>query len=945
MRILSLVFVVAFAPCVTMISPSSAEPYRTHPTPGLGDYDAPFWPDGSYRSDVRSPSDFLGFQLGARPIQHDEIIRYYRYLDENFPHAHLVVMGHTYEGRELVFLIVTSEENARNLVAIQERNEMLADPRKMDGNVSEMIESMPATAWMAYGIHGDELSSSEAAVYLAYQLVAGEDPITEEIRNNVLTCIDPMENPDGRTRWLSQMTSWNGVVPSTDIRSMQHRGMWPYGRTNHYLFDLNRDWFALVHPESRARCRGILRWYPQFMVDAHEMGPLNTYLFSPPREPFNPFMITQIHKWWEIVAMDQAAAFDKYGWSYYTREWNEEFYPGYGSSWGIYVGAIGMLYEQAGVDGSQVKRKDGTIMAYRETIHHQFISSMANLTTVATNRKELLQDYYDEKKNAIAGHAIGSSPKMGSGAAFIFPPSENRGRLERLAQTLAMQKIEVDVATESFKLGKLESSTGESVKNMNLPEGTLIVRVNQPMRALLQAILTFDIRMSTKFLESQRKELRKYGRSRLYETTAWALPLAYNVESYFTNGLGRVKTRPFSEDEEIAPEGTLIGRSPKYGYAISNADDRCFGFLGRLYERDIKVWAAKKPFDVDGQSFEAGSLVIRLRANSGLDDEDMIELARSEGVDVYAVNTALGAPMADLGGDEFAQLRAPRIGIVGGSSVSTYNFGVVWHLMDSRLRLKTSLLDVSAIARMDIRKYNVIVLPTSSSYKGLLGKSGIKKLKDWVNDGGTLVAFGSGAAFLADSSVALGSVRLRRQVLKDMKKYESDLWRVRDAESPEVDSLYVWEGVELERDDNDDEKKSDFDAIENADKLAQTLRPRGVIMATDLDDSHWMAFGARSPMPVIMNTGYVYMSSGHRVEVAARFTDEKRLRLSGLLWPEARERWSETAYATREAVGNGQVILFAGTPNFRAFFHGGERLLLNALMLGPGMGTRPPLDW
>ena len=309
------------------------------------------------------------------------------------------------------------------------------------------------------------------------------------------------------------MTSWNGVVPSTDIASMQHRGVWPYGRTNHYLFDLNRDWFALVHPESRARCRGILRWYPQFLVDAHEMGPLNTYLFSPPREPFNPFMITQIHKWWDIVAMDQAAAFDKYGWSYYTREWNEEFYPGYGSSWGIYIGAIGMLYEQAGVDGSQVKRKDGTIMAYRETIHHQFISSMANLTTVATNRKELLQNYYDEKKNAIAGRAIGTSPKMGRGAAFIFPATDNKSRLERFAQILTMQKIEVEVATKSFKLSKLESSTRESVKSMNLPEGTLIVRVNQPMRALLQAILTFDIRISTKFLESQRKELRKYGRS------------------------------------------------------------------------------------------------------------------------------------------------------------------------------------------------------------------------------------------------------------------------------------------------------------------------------------------------------------------------------------------------------------------------------------------------
>jgi len=944
MRALQCLLAVAFALSVAG-SPASADTYRTHEAPGLGDYDAPFWPDGSYRSDVQSPSDFFGFEFGARPVQHDEVLRYYRYLEESFPNVFLTETGNTYEGREIVYLVVTSEENARNIGEIQKNNALLADPRKVNGGASALIESMPATAWMAYGIHGDELSSCDAAVYLAYQLVAGEDQTTESIRNNVVTCIDPMENPDGRTRWLAQMKSWNGVVPNTDIMSMQHRGMWPYGRTNHYLFDLNRDWFALVHPESRARCRAVLSWYPQFLVDAHEMGPLNTYLFSPPREPFNPFMITQIHKWWDVVAQDQAAAFDKYGWSYYTREWNEEFYPGYGSSWGIYIGAIGMLYEQAGVDGSQVKRSDGTIMAYRETVHHQFISSMANLTTVATNRKELLTDYYNEKRNAIAGRPIGSSPKMGSGAAFVFPPSDNKSRLERFAQTLAMQKIEVEVATDGFKLSKLESSTRESVKSVNLPEGTLIVRVNQPMRALIQAILTFDIRISTKFLETQRKELRKHGRSRLYETTAWAMPLAYNIESYFTGKLGSVKTRPFVEGEKIASTGDLIGRSPKYGYAVSNADDRCFGLLARLYEKNVNVWVAKEPFDVDGTPFDPGSFVVRLRANPGLGDDDMIELARSEGVDVYAVNTALGAPTADLGGDEFVQLRQPRIAIVGGSSVSTYNFGVVWHLMDSRLRLKTSLLDVSAIARMDIRKYNVIVLPPSASYKRLLGKSGIKQIREWVSDGGTLVAFGSGAAFLADSSVALGSVRLRRDVLKELEEYDADMSRIRDAESPEVDSLYLWEGIEPKKGAESKPEEVDPDMTKEADGLARTMRPRGAILAADLDDKHWMAFGARSPMPVFVNTGYAYMSQGHRVQVAARFADEKRLRMAGLLWPEARERWSETAYATREAVGNGQVILFAGTPNFRAFFHGGERLLLNALMLGPGMGTRQPLDW
>jgi hypothetical protein len=206
--------------------------------------------------------------------------------------------------------------------------------------------------------------------------------------------------------------------------------VWPYGRGNHYLFDLNRDWFATVNPESRAKIKTILEWNPQFFTDCHEMGPLNTYLFSPPREPFNPFMISQIHKWWKVFAGDQAAWFDRYGWSYYTRDWNEEFYPGYGSSWGIYIGAIGMLYEQAGVDGSLVKRRDGTVMTFRESVHHQFTSSLANIVTVADNRQALLEDYYKEKKSAVGGK-VGKSGKNrtvpAGGRMYLFPRPTSRG--------------------------------------------------------------------------------------------------------------------------------------------------------------------------------------------------------------------------------------------------------------------------------------------------------------------------------------------------------------------------------------------------------------------------------------------------------------------------------------------------------------------------------------
>jgi hypothetical protein len=269
------------------------------------------------------------------------------------------------------------------------------------------------------------------------------------------------------------------------------------------------------------------------------------------------------------------------------------------------------------------------------------------------------------------------------------------------------------------------------------------------------------------------------------------------------------------------------------------------------------------------------------------------------------------------------------------------------------MKYPTTTLEAASLPRMDLRKYNVIVLPNTwggpGVYKRLVGKEGAKKLKEWVQAGGTLVAFGSGAAFLADTTVALSSVRQKRQVLGKIDRYDWNLDQMKAAESSELDSLDLWEPKAKEK--KEDEKKTGdkpaapgLEELKKKDAVALKLRPRGAILAAALDPQHWLAFGERSPVPAMVYTGYVYLA-GDNVQVAARYETKERLRLSGLLWPEARERWSETAYATREGKGNGQIILFAGTPNFRAYFHGGERLLLNAIFLGPGFGTRPALDW
>jgi len=913
-------------------------------------YTEPFFPEGTYDPGVPSPESIVGFPIGSKSCHYQEAVSYLKILAESTPRAELREYGKTHEGRTLNYLIISSEENMKRLEQIRSSMARLADPRilRQEGEAHSLIENTPAVIWLAYSVHGDELSSTDAALQLAYQLAAGNDPLTRKIRSDVVAIIDPLQNPDGRERFLKQMESWSGALPNFDDQSLQHGGFWPWGRGNHYLFDLNRDWFALVHPETRGKVKAVLQWNPQVLVDGHEMGPLDTYLFSPPREPFHPGVTNALKKWWGIFSRDQAQAFDRYGWSYYTGEWLEMWFPGYANSWILYTGGLGILYEQAGVQGSSVRQKDGAILTYRESVHHHFVASMANLKTAAENREDLLQDFYKEKKRAIEG---GKSNTM---QTFLFVPGRNQSRADKLVETLLLQGIEVEKAQHDFVVGKVHDFWGRTILQKSFPKETYIVPLNQPLRPLIQAVLEFDPHMSQSFLEEERHELEKRKQSRLYEVTAWSVPMAYNVETYWTKS--RVRTGVEKVTRIDLSEGKVVNPHPKYGYLLDYGDDRAVNALASFFQESLKVRVAERPFKIEGKKFCRGTILLRNDENQKSLPDFVKDVAQKTGATVYGVNTALSEGGPDLGGHHFRLLELPRIGLFAGPPMDFTSYGSIWHLLDQRLGIRFSSLDINGLNRMNLDKYNLLILPAvwggPEAYMEVIGKNGIEKLRKWIDHGGTFITIGTGAAFAADTTVKLSQVRLRRQVLDKLIEYEEAVRLEEKAERPQVNSSMIWNYASDKEEEPKESKKAEekqkenkeMEKLKKEDERLRLFMPRGVILWADLDQENWLTSGMDDKVPVIFFTNFAFMSKSP-VQTAARLCDADSLRLSGLLWPEARERWAKTAYLTRESLGKGQLILFAFQPDFRGYFYGSERLLINALLFGPGLGTTRPAPW
>ncbi|KAA3662843.1 MAG: hypothetical protein DWQ10_01490 [Calditrichaeota bacterium] len=906
----------------------------------LSAFQNPFYFSSQYDESVPTPKQILGFELGSRPTRFHEAIGYLKVLSEKSPLVHMASNGKTHEGRKLHFLLISSQENMDRLDDVKRDLSRLGDPRKTNtAQAEKIVKKTPAVAWMFYSIHGDELSGTDAALAVAYRLAAGTDDQTRKLRNELVIGIYPMENPDGRERYLAQMQQWGGRIASHDRQSLQHTGVWPWGRTNHYFFDLNRDWFILSQPESRSRMQLVVDWNPQLVADAHEMGSNSTFLFNPPREPINHHMDLKIQQWWKVFAKDQAAAFDKHGWRYYTGEWYEDWYPGYGSSYPALRGAVGILYEQASTDGSAVKQTSGYLSTFEDAVNHQFTSSLANLTTAANNRQALLQDFYNLRKKGV------DAKNKDGVSAYILSSPQNPTRVERLVEKLLLQKIEVFRANDSFSLNGIKSFTAFSTSRKSFAKGTYIIPVNQPLRPVINAILELDPRMSTEVLRKERESLEKGRGTEMYEVSAWSMPLAYDVAVYAVQNTPSVKMAKV--DSIVKTPGMLVKPDAGFGYLLPYFDDNAVDALLHFFNNDWRVRSATKPFKIEGRMYDRGTLLLIREENPAMKSTDVQRCADKAGVTIYGVNTALSEEKPDLGGGQFKLLHKPRIAMLAGPDVSSYNVGTLRFLLDYELGISVSLLNSNNFSRFDLRPYNVLVLPSSArSFAKIFDKKMQQAVKTWVQEGGTLVAIGNSAVTLADTTTGLSAVKLRRQILKELPDYEKALQQERYRNKIQLDSLAVWAGKSIPGFDPGKTKaeKQDMAALKEIDARQRLFMPRGAILNVLLDEEHWLNFGLGKQVPAIIYSDDAFMSKSP-VQTAARLASAKELRLSGLLWPEARERWQNTAYATREASGKGQIILFAGEPNFRSYFYGTARMFVNSVLLGPGMGTRQPAPW
>ena len=904
--------------------------------PADAHYSQPFFENVTYQPSIRPARELLGYELGRRPVSHGEIERCLQEWAGSSPRMKLHAYGSTHEQRTLYYAVITSEENHDRIERIRSAIGKLADPRRLvsQAEADRIIAETPAIAWLAYCIHGDELSGSDAALAVIYHLIAGTGEDVHQLLDETVILIDPLQNPDGRQRWLNQLNEVGGYMPNFDPAAWQHGGRWPPGRGNHYCFDLNRDWILGTQPETLGRRRAILAWNPQLLVDGHEMWENDTYLFTPPREPINPHVSPTITQWWQTFADEQARAFDRFGWSYYTREWLEFWYPGYTDTWAANLGAIGILHEQARTAGHPIRQPSGRLLTFPEAVHHQIVSTMTNLETLRAHRTAILTDFLEQKRTTLVG---ADTPP---GRTFLLVPSGNRTREKVFLDNLYEQGIEIGVFQKRrAEVENVTSLLGEKNAKQDIGAGTYVISRQQPAGPLLAAVCGFDPHLSDEFLQIERAELERHGKSKLYDTSAWSLPLAYGLKAYWTTSDVDVITQPY-EPKPLRP-GWLQEIDHPYGYVIDNTDDLSQRALAYLLQSGVKVRVAEKAFLTAGHKFPPGSLLIRSHENSDNLVEILEQTVASTGMRIYATETAHSREGPDLGGQHFKLLSPPRVALFGNTPFCPDSWGEIWHLFDCEIGLPISLLDIQRASALDLRRYNVIILPNMSREGHSKLDPLLAKLRAWVRNGGTLIAIGEAAAWLANEKSELSSVRLRSQVLTQLSEYEHAAYRELARNQISIDPALVWDKTQERLINLPSPATQPSERITTLDQWRQRFSPTGAIVRGVGDPEHWLMFSFPEEFPLYVAGSRVLVSKPP-VQTPLRFAAAERLRLSGLLWPEAAARMGKSVYLTSERIGHGQVILFAQEPNYRGYWRGTRRLLINAVLLGPGCGTSPP---
>ncbi|MGC8742255.1 MAG: M14 family zinc carboxypeptidase [Verrucomicrobiia bacterium] len=934
-----------------------------------------YFPGAKYDAKIPTVEQLIGFSIGERAVSPEQIYCCLTNWNKSAPEKTMLIKyAESYERRPLFYIVISSSKNIQRLNEIQEKTSRLANPSSLsESEANAIIKDLPATAWLAYTIHGTETEGSDAALAVIYHLIASEDSEVKNLLNEVVVIIDPVMNPDGRNRFVKMIEENRGAMPDIDSQDLIHSGYWPQGRGNHYLFDLNRDWLYCIHPETRGRVKEFNKWNPVFFMDAHGMWAFDTHLFSPPREPRNPNFPQTRLVWHNIFASNLAKTFDKHGLLYYSGEWHEEFFPGYGDAYTSLRGAVGILHEQASIAADGVRRPEGRILTYKESLFHHVIASMANLNTVFSNRTSLLKNLYQIRYNSM---------NLEKSKTYVILPDKNNSRLNDFVNTLLIHNIEVYKTLSGFKANATDR-LGRQFKNFNIPSGALLVPQKQPAGALVTAMLEFDPKMSESALKDERQEILSKNRSKIYDTTAWNLTMMYDldavtidnepkVERIRITGETQLKDVSANDDNTVNPVAAII----------DGTDDLSVSAAARLLELGFKVRVAEKDFQISGKNFSRGSIVIteldnRQRGKSLFSEAQ--KSAREIGVKTTLVDTGFGiGDLPDLGGHYFKLLEYPRIAIMGQKGFSATDYGSVWFTVEKHLGIRHSRID--DYESPDLFRYNVLILPDGSPN---FNSNKINAIKEWVKAGGTLIAIAGSATMFIDDKNDFSKVRKLPEALSNVSDYEIKIlkeWLSQNEKLPDNETQwstkfvpeikYPWQIENVPQIDEKELKKRDL--------WQSMFMPQGAFIAGRVDTNHWLTAGCRNYLPVLVGRQAVLMAA-EGVEAPVRYgyilpknSDEREvnhssdknnnqnvnqrtgwcmpipntviyLRMSGLLWQEAAHRIIHGAWVTREQLGRGQIIIFATPPTFRGTERGPMRVFLNAVVFGPGCGTTIPV--
>ncbi len=911
--------------------------------------------DGSYNDDIDHPNKFLDFKIGERVATPEQISEAILSWANQSNRMIVKEYAKSHEGRPLYALFISSPSNLAKLDEIKKNVNLLADGENTNANKARaLINNLPAIAWMAYSIHGNETSGADAALASIYHFIASNDEETIDMLDNMLIIIDPLMNPDGRARFAKSLEQYRGTAPNYDDQSLIHTGDWPYGRTNHYFFDLNRDWIYVTQPETRGRVELINEWKPQILVDAHEMGPQDTFMTGPPREPINKNIDRDLIKWGNVFAQDQGNAFDDRNWRFYTGEWHEDLYPGY-SFYVQFRGTLGILYEQSRMAEDGVKRPEGTIQSYKESVHHQYVSTMVNLKTLKENSKAMYRDFWEGRKYNV------SKDSKYANQTFVILPTENIGRLKTLIEKLQFQDIELYKNNKPILVKNVLKQSGDIDDNFSIPVGSLIIPNRQAEAPIIAAMLEFDAEIDESVLVKEKQANLRDGSSIMYDTTAFNLTMMYGLPSITVpeNITNNLSPWEFNQTNYEIDKDALM-------WSVDGNDDRSVAFAARLMELGVQVRIINKATSLSGHELSRGSVVVLGMDNPLMTDLHILveKIARNLELSVVSIESGFGPEeLPDWGGEHFNLLERPKVAILSHEGFNSYDVGVSWWSIDHHLGIRHSQINKSIVNYADLRRYNTIIIPSGGS----LTKNNKTILTDWVKQGGTLIAH-NGSVRALTSEEGVGNVKQIQNSFDKSNNFNIDLQREIYALSDEIDYESVLSNkvnTEISYPWETSKKKLSQKELEDRDKWQSLFMPSGSFVGARTDQKHWLTFGSTEILPVLYSN-YPVLMTDKNSQAAVRIGEiidspennevkvlnwstipagkDINIRMSGLVWPEAAQRIANSAYVTRERLGSGQVILFSGEPNFRGSTLGTNRLWLNAVVYGAGLGTSKKIN-